>query len=73
MKICGRQNVRKHRDIKNGEKCIILDISSNLDCLEKREVIYSESKYYMGIPGKEMNTSLDIRTKMSSKKQKARI
>ena len=28
MKSCGRQNVRKHRDINNGGQYIILDISS---------------------------------------------
>ena len=30
MKSCGRRNARKHREIKNGEKYIILDISSRL-------------------------------------------
>ena len=33
MKSCGRCNVRKHRDIKNGDQYIILDIYSNIDCL----------------------------------------
>ena len=32
MNFFGRRNVRKHRDIKNGEKYIILDIYSKLDC-----------------------------------------
>ena len=36
MKSRGRQNVSKHMDIKNVEKRIILDISSNLNCLEKK-------------------------------------
>ena len=35
-----RRNIRKHRDIKNGEQYIILDISSKLDCLYKRKVTY---------------------------------
>ena len=35
-KSCGRQDVRKHRDIKNGEKYIILDISYNIDCTDKK-------------------------------------
>ena len=32
----GRHNVRKYRDIKNGEKYIILDISFKIDFLDKR-------------------------------------
>ena len=35
MKSCERHNGRKHREIKNGVKCIILDIYSKLDFLEK--------------------------------------
>ena len=46
MTSCGRQNVRKQREIKNGGQYIILDISYELDCQDKRQVIYSESKYY---------------------------
>ena len=34
------------------EKYIILDISSKLDCMDKREFNSSESKDYMGRPGK---------------------
>ena len=41
--------------------------------IEKREVKSSESKDYMGIPGKGMNTSLELRTKSPNKKQKARF
>ena len=36
MTICGRHNVRKHRDIKNGDQYIILDISSNINFLDNR-------------------------------------
>ena len=50
-----------------------MDISFKLDCLDKREVTYSESKDYMGRPGKGMTASLAIRNKMSNKKQKARF
>ena len=73
MTICRRHNVRKHRDIKNGEQCIIFDISSKLDCLDKREVTHTESKYYMGRPGKGLNTSMDLMKKNPNKKQKARF
>ena len=73
MKICGSHNVRKHRDINNSGKYIILDIYFKLDCMDKREFTSSESNYYMGIIGKEMNTSMDFRTKKSNKKQKSRF
>ena len=33
MTSCGRQNITKDREIKNGEKYTILDISSKLDFL----------------------------------------
>ena len=73
MKSCVRINVRKHKEINNGEKYIILDISSKLDFLDKREVTSSESKDFMGISGKGLTTSLDISTKSSNNKQKARF
>ena len=44
-----------------------------IDCMEKREVRSSESKDYMGRPGKGKTTSLALRTKKSNKKQKARF
>ena len=34
----GRRNIRKHREINNGDQYIILDTSSNLDFLYKSEV-----------------------------------
>ena len=37
MKSCGRQNVRKYRDIHNGEQYIILYKYSKVDFMEKRE------------------------------------
>ena len=33
MASCGRQNVRKHREISNGDQYISLDISLELDCM----------------------------------------
>ena len=65
---CGRRNVKKHRDIKNGEKYIILDVSSRLYFLDKREVTSSYSKDCMGIPGKGMTTYMDLRNKRQNKK-----
>ena len=37
----GRHNVRKHREIKNGEQYIILGVYYKLGCMEKREVTSS--------------------------------
>ena len=65
---CGRINVRKHRDIKDGEKYMILDIYSKIDCMNKREVTSSESKDSIGIPGKGLNRSLDLTTKSPNNK-----
>ena len=44
MKICGRRNVRKHRDIKGGDKYAILDISLKFHSLDKIKITSSESK-----------------------------
>ena len=38
MKNCGRRNVRKHRDIKNGEKYIVLYISLKFGDLDKMKI-----------------------------------
>ena len=60
----GRRSVRKHREINNGDQYIILDISSKLDCMYKREV---------GLSGTGTTTSMYISTKSSNKKQKTRL
>ena len=73
MKICGRRNVRKHREIKNSEQYLVLDISSNIDCLDKREVTSSKSMDYMERSGKGMTTSLALNTKSPNKELKARF
>ena len=46
MKSFGRRNVRKHRDIKNGEKYITLDISLKFGIMDKMKITYPEPKYY---------------------------
>ena len=73
MTSCQRRNVKKHREIKNGEQCIALDISLEIYCLEKREVNSSESREYMVISGKGLTTSMILRTKSKNKKKKAGI
>ena len=44
MKICGRHKVRKHKEIKDGDKIVTLDISAKFDSLNKMETTSSESK-----------------------------
>ena len=43
MKSCGHRNVRKHKEIKNGDQYIALKISLNIVRLDKREVTSSGS------------------------------
>ena len=73
MASCVRRNVRKHRETNNGDQYILVEISSNIYCLENREFISSESRDYMVRPGEGLNTSLDLRTKSPNKKQKTRF
>ena len=70
MKNCGHCNVRKHREIKDGEKYITLDISLNFGSLDKMKIISSEPKYYLVISGKGLLTSLGLKTIRGSKKKK---
>ena len=44
MKICGRRNVSKHGEIKNGEKYIALEIFLNFVSLYKMKLQSSEPK-----------------------------
>ena len=54
-------------DINNSEQYIILEISSKLDCMDKREFTSSKPRDYMVIPGNGMTTSLSLRTKRLTK------
>ena len=67
MTSCGRRNIRKHREINNSKRYIILDISSKIGCMEKSKFTSSQSRDYMGIPGKGMTTYMDLRTKGKKK------
>ena len=62
MKICGRRNVRKHREIKNGEKYITLGISLKFGGLDKMKITSLEPKCYLGRSGKGFIASLGIKT-----------
>ena len=44
MKIYGRLNVRKHRDIKGGDKYVTFNTFLKFDSVEKMRIISSESK-----------------------------
>ena len=42
MKICGRHNVRKHKEIRGSDKYATLEISSKFDSLDKMKITSSE-------------------------------
>ena len=67
---CGRFNVRKHRDIKDSDKYITLDLSLKFGSQEKMRIISSDPKDNLGISGKGLITSLGLNTNLKSKKNK---
>ena len=73
MRNCGRRNVRKHREIKDSDDCVtlnmyeILNISEKFDDLYKMETTSSESKVKMEGSGKGLVTVLDLKAKSRSK------
>ena len=70
MTSCGRRNIWKHKEIKNGEQYIVLDISSKLHFMDRREFNSSESRNYTIKAGEGLTTYLDLRTKGTNKKQR---
>ena len=70
IKKCGRHNFRKHKDIKNGEKYITLDISLKCGSLDNMKITSSEPTYYYGRSGKGLITSMGLKTIGRSKKNK---
>ena len=73
MKSCGRHNVMKHKEIKNSGQYIALEISLEIDGLEKNEFTSSGSRNYLGRSGKGMTTYLTLgRRRRLKKKRKAR-
>ena len=73
MRNCGQRNVRKHKEIKDSDERVtlnmyeILKISKKFDDLDKMETTSSESKVKMEGSGKGLLTSLAIKTKARSK------
>ena len=63
MKHCGRQNVRKQKEIKGSDKYVTLDISLKFDSLDKMKITSSESKDDFGRPGKGLINSPSIKAK----------
>ena len=70
MKNCGRQKVRKHKEIKGSDNIVTLNVSSKFDSLNNMETTYSESKRKLGRSGKGLVTALVLKTKVSSKNTK---
>ena len=67
MKNCGRRKVRKHKEIKDCDKCVTLNISEKFDSLNNMETTSSESKKKLGRSGKGLVTTMDLKTKARSK------
>ena len=70
MKICGRHNVRKRREIKDSDKYINLDTSLNFFRLEKMIITSSEARDYLGRSGKGLVNSLGLKEKSRPNKYK---
>ena len=71
MKNCVRRNIKKHRDIKDDEKYITLEISLHFGSLDRMKIKSSEPKYYLRVSGNRFITSLGLKTiRRSNKKGK---
>ena len=70
MTSCIRRNVRKHKEINNSEQYIYLDVSLEIDFLDRRGFTTSESRDYIGISGKGLTKSLTLITKNPNKKNR---
>ena len=70
-KNCDCRNVRKHREIKNGEKYITLNISLKFGSLEKMKITSPEPKYYLVRSGKGLIISMCLKTNVRSNKTKS--
>ena len=70
MKICGRCNIRKHREINGSDKYVTLDISLKFDILDKMKITSSESIEKLERSGKGLITSLGFMAKVRPQKYK---
>ena len=73
-KICGRRNVRKHKEIRGSDMYVTLDISSKFDSLEKMKITSSESKGKLERSGRGLVNFLGFNTKVGfAKIQKSKV
>ena len=76
MRYCGQRDVRKHREIKDSDERVtlnmnkIMKILEEFDNLDNMETTSSESKVKMEVSGQWLVTALDLKTKARSKKYK---
>ena len=76
MKNCGQGNVRKHKEIKDSDERVtlnmydILKISEKFDDMDNMETTSSESKVKMEGSGKWLVTAMALKTKARSTKYK---
>ena len=68
MKNCGRRKFSKHKEIKDSDKIVTLNVSAKSDSLNKMETTSSESKGKLGRSGKGLVTALALKTKVRSQK-----
>ena len=69
----GRYNVRRHRDIRDGDNYINLEIYLCFGSMDKMEITSTEPKDYLVRTGKGLITSLGINTiRIPKKNKKAR-
>ena len=73
MRNCGQRNVRKHKETKDSDERVtlniyeIFNISEKFDDLDKMETTSSESKLKMEGSGKWLVTALALKTKARPK------
>ena len=70
LKNCGRRKVRKHKEIKDSDNIVTLNVSAKFDSLNKIETTSSESNGKLGISRKGLVTALALKTKVRFKKYK---
>ena len=70
MQNCGRQNVRKHREIKGSDKYVTLDIYLKFGTLDKMIITSSDPKDNMVISVKGLITSMGLKAKARPNKYK---
>ena len=70
MKICGRRNIRKNREIKGSEKYVTLELSLKFGILDNMRITSSEPKDNFGRPVKGLITYLGLKAKARPNKYK---